>query len=112
MSFVNEAPPLFQNTGSPASSPKCEMLKGNSTSAYGVMMPACTEASISEKPAARALPLGQPPSDVPGTAGESAVDASSSEGSGAGADGDVPLKAAGTKRRRLSVLADAAILAS
>ena len=87
-------------------------------------MPSCAEAStlVSEKPAARALPLGQPPSDAPGTAEESAADASADAGANADAEADagadtdagadVPSETVGTKRRRLSVLADAAILAS
>jgi len=105
LSLISTSLRTLKNTGSPASSPKREAPKNMNATAHGVMMPSCNEAGVTnEKPAARALPLGQSPS-----ASEKPAAAS---GAAADADADTPEDKVSTKRRRLSVLADAAILAS
>ena len=119
LSLISTSLRTLKNTGSPANSPKYESApKGGANATYGVMMPSCNDGNgngngnaISEKPAARALPLGQPtdaaeeaPAPPPPvgkaeTETETETDAGSDE-------------TASTKRRRLSVLADAVMLAS
>ena len=127
LSLISTSLRTLKNTGSPANSPKFASApkgQGGANATFGVMMPSCNEVNVnanantnvnavSEKPAARALPLGLgQPTDVaeeapppPPTVGKAEVEAEAEADAG-------PVESASTKRRRLSVLADAVMLAS